>query len=86
MFLRSHSAPQRREVKVQPLDPRWDTTSPQNAVGVPVEAGISSSRLGDSTSAAAAAAAAAVTAAAVPLIKVNVTVAVQREGQLDESP
>ncbi|XP_049917868.1 protein TALPID3 isoform X6 [Epinephelus moara] len=78
---RSHSAPHRREVRVQLLDPEPLRTSSQDApapstsskdavgvAGVQVEAGLSSGCLRDATNAAAAAAAAAVAAAA-PLIK-----------------
>ncbi|KAF1375289.1 hypothetical protein PFLUV_G00238060 [Perca fluviatilis] len=78
---RSHSAPHRREVSVQLLDPGplqtsyqdapGPSTSSQDAVGVAgvqMEAGLPSGRLGDATNAAAAAAAAAVAATA-PLMK-----------------
>ncbi|XP_033498518.2 protein TALPID3 isoform X2 [Epinephelus lanceolatus] len=78
---RSHSAPHRREVRVQLLDPEPLRTSSQDApapstsskdavgvAGVQMEAGLSSGCLRDATKAAAAAAAAAVAAAA-PLIK-----------------
>ncbi|KAM7376586.1 hypothetical protein PAMP_006310 [Pampus punctatissimus] len=80
VLLSSHSAPHRRGVKVQLLDPGplQGTTSSQDApavrpssqdiVDVQTETQLSSGRLGDATNAAAAVAAAAIAAAA-PLIK-----------------
>ncbi|KAF3700696.1 Protein TALPID3 [Channa argus] len=78
---RSHSAPRKREIKVQLLDPEVHQPSSQDGEGprlssqdtvgeasVQMEPGLSSAHFGDTTNAAAAAAAAAVVTAA-PLIK-----------------
>ncbi|XP_008275355.1 protein TALPID3 [Stegastes partitus] len=77
---RAHSAPHRREVRVQLLPLQTNTTSSQDAAAPSSQdaAGVSgihegvelpSGRLGDASSAAASAASAAVAAAAAPLIK-----------------